>query len=196
MTLQNDAEIAKLAEWGMIAPFHAHQVRTLKNGLPAISSGLSSFGYDLSLSPTEFRIFRRIPGDVVDPKRFTVDHVEWSNIINQPDGQQYFILPAHSYALAVSLEHFIMPADIIAVCVGKSTYARCGVIVNVTPLEPGWTGHLTIEISNSSDSDVRVYANEGIAQLIFFRGNEPLVTYADRDGKYQDQPLEVTLARV
>lgn len=190
----NDTQILELAQHGMIAPYLRSQLRTIDDR-PVISRGVSSFGYDITLSATEFRIFRRIPGEVCDPKNFTIDHLEWSNIQNGPEGA-WFILPAHSYGLGVSLEHFIIPEDVIATCIGKSTYARCGVIVNVTPLEPGWAGHLTLEISNSSDSDVRVYANEGIAQLIFERGDRPAITYADRCGKYQDQAERVTLARV
>lgn len=190
----NDLQIAALAEGGMITPFIPRLIRKLNNH-PAISFGLSSFGYDITLSPKEFRIFRRIPGEVVDPKAFTMDHLEWSTLQQDSQGS-FFILPAHSYALAVSLEHFKIPADVIAICLGKSTYARTGVIVNVTPLEPGWTGHLTIEISNSSDSDVRVYANEGIAQLVFQRGTPPATTYADRSGKYQGQQHQITLAKV
>lgn len=190
----NDLQIAALAEGGMITPFIPRLIRSV-NEAPAISFGLSSFGYDITLSPKEFRIFRRIPGEVVDPKRFTIDHLEWSTLQQDSQGN-FFILPAHSYALAVSLEHFKIPADVIAICLGKSTYARTGVIVNVTPLEPGWTGHLTIEISNSSDSDVRVYANEGIAQLVFHRGDPPSTTYADRSGKYQGQQHQITLAKV
>lgn len=191
----NDLDILELCEQAqMISPYHPCLLRAV-DGIHAISFGLSSFGYDITLSPKEFRIFRRIPGEVVDPKAFSLDHLEWSPL--QADAQgEYFILPAHSYALAVSLEHFKIPADIIAICLGKSTYARTGVIVNVTPLEPGWQGHLTIEISNSSDSDVRVYANEGIAQLIFHRGTPPSTTYADRSGKYQGQSHQITLAKV
>ena len=192
--LLNDRAIRELAELGMIEPFHPRQIRTLSDDAPAISRGLSSFGYDITLSATEFRIFRRIPGEVVDPKNFTIDHLEWSNLQVGPEGS-WFILPAHSYALGVTVERFAMPDDVMATCLGKSTYARTGVIVNVTPLEPGWCGHLTLEISNSSDSDVRVYAGDGIAQLIFQRGERPDTTYADRSGKYQDQALEVTLAK-
>lgn len=193
--LLNDLAIRDLAELGMIEPFYRHQIRTLTDGAPAISRGVSSFGYDITLSATEFRIFRRIPGEVVDPKNFTIDHLEWSNLQLGSEGS-WFILPAHSYALGVTVERFVIPEDILAICLGKSTYARTGVIVNVTPLEPGWTGHLTLEISNSSDSDVRVYAGEGIAQLVFLRGDRPDITYADRSGKYQGQALEVTLAKV
>lgn len=190
----NDLQIAALAEGGMITPFIPRLIRSV-NEAPAISFGLSSFGYDITLSPKEFRIFRRIPGEVVDPKAFTMDHLEWSTLQQDSQGS-FFILPAHSYALAVSVERFTMPPDVIAICLGKSTYARTGVIVNVTPLEPGWQGHLTIEISNSSDSDVRVYANEGIAQLVFHRGTPPATTYADRSGKYQGQQHQITLAKV
>ena len=190
----NDTQIIELAEQGMISPYLRSQLRTIDDR-PVISRGVSSFGYDITLSATEFRIFRRIPGEVVDPKNFTIDHLEWSNLQTGPEGS-WFILPAHSYGLGVSMEDFIIPEDVIATCIGKSTYARCGVIVNVTPLEPGWAGHLTLEISNSSDSDVRVYANEGIAQLVFERGDRPAITYSDRSGKYQHQAERVTLARV
>ena len=195
MSILNDTEIRRLGEAGMISPFFPAQVRTLNDAVPAISRGLSSFGYDITLSASEFRIFRRLPGDVVDPKAFTIDHLEWSTLTTGPEGA-WFILPAHSYALGVTVEHFAIPPDVVGVCLGKSTYARCGVIVNVTPLEPGWTGHLTLEISHSSDSDVRVYAGEGIAQLMFHRGERPEITYADRAGKYQGQQLAVTLAKV
>ncbi len=191
----NDLQILELCEQAkMISPFYPRLIRTVDQA-PAISFGLSSYGYDITLSGKEFRIFRRLPGDVVDPKAFTIDHLEWSNLQHDSQGA-FFILPAHSYALAVSVERFVMPADVIAICLGKSTYARTGVIVNVTPLEPGWQGHLTIEISNSSDSDVRVYANEGIAQLVFLRGDPPSTTYADRSGKYQHQQHQITLAKV
>ena len=195
MSILNDREIRRLGEAGMITPFAPQQIRTLTDGVPAISRGLSSFGYDITLSASEFRIFRRLPGDVVDPKAFTIDHLEWSNLATGPEGA-WFSLPAHSYALGVTVERFSIPSDVVGVCLGKSTYARCGVICNVTPLEPGWTGHLTLEISNSSDSDVRVYAGEGIAQLLFHRGEPPSVTYADRSGKYQGQQLAVTMAKV
>lgn len=196
MAILNDSQIATLAAAGMITPFEPQLHRLGATNVPAISYGLSSFGYDISLSANEFRIFRRRPGDVVDPKAFTIDHLEAQDLITTPTGEQFFILPAHSYALGVSVERFDIPANVIGTCVGKSTYARCGVIVNVTPLEPSWAGHLTLEVSNSSDSDVRLYANEGIAQVHFYQGNRPGVTYLDRAGKYQDQLEEVTLARV
>lgn len=196
MTIQTDNEIITLAEAGMIEPFERQLLRLGPTNVPAISYGLSSFGYDISLSANEFRIFRRRPGAIVDPKAFTDDHLEHADLITLGTGEQFFILPAHSYALGVSAERFRMPSDVVGVCVGKSTYARCGVIVNVTPLEPGWRGHLTIEISNSSDSDVRVYAGEGIAQILFHKGLRPHTTYRDRSGKYQDQPEQVTLARI
>jgi dCTP deaminase len=179
----------------MITPFRP-QLHRGDGHTQLISCGLSSFGYDLTLSPDDFRIFRRVPGTVVDPKHFTGSHLETSKLITLISGERFFVLPAHSYALGVSTERLHMPPDVVGVCVGKSTYARCGVICNVTPLEPGWKGHLTIEISNSSDSDVRVYANEGIAQVLFHQGATPQTTYADRSGKYQDQRHEVTLARL
>ena len=193
--LLNDSAILELGRTGMITPCNAGQIRTISTGAPAISRGLSSFGYDITLSPLEFRVFHRIPGDVVDPKNFTPDHLSYAPLHTGPQGK-WFIQPAHSYALGVSAERFKMPPDVIGICLGKSTYARTGLIVNVTPLEPGWEGHLTIEISNSSDSDVRVYADEGIAQLLFIKGDRPAVTYADRSGKYQHQAHAVTLAKI
>lgn len=193
----SDNEIHALAnEQGMIQPFESILQRLGPTNVPAISFGISSFGYDLSLSPEDFRVFQRRPGHVVDPKDFRAADLVQAQLQTECTGEQFFVLPAHSYALGVSAERLEMPSDVIGICLGKSTYARCGIIVNATPLEPGWQGHLTIEISNSSDSDCRVYASEGIAQVLFFRGLRPHITYQDRSGKYQHQVEQVTLARV
>lgn len=188
----------------MISPFIPELVRHYTvQGHPdfspqifkVISYGLSSYGYDIRLSNKEFKIFRRIPGQTIDPKNFDSKNLEDSALHFDKYGS-YFILPAHSYALGVAVEKITMPSDVIAIAVGKSTYARCGVILGITPSEPGWSGHLTIELSNSSSADVRVYANEGIAQLLFFKGEQCETTYSDRAGKYQDQPEQVVFSKV
>jgi len=183
-----------MADKGMISPFEPKQVRHVGD-LPVISFGLSSFGYDIKLSPADFRIFKHIPGTVVDPKNFTPENLEPTKLHTDRNGS-YFILPAHSYGLGVSLERLEIPENITVICLGKSTYARCGIIANVTPAEAAWRGHLTLELSNSSSADCRIYANEGIVQLLFLEGEACTVNYELRQGKYQDQPEVVTLARV
>ncbi|MFN2422043.1 MAG: dCTP deaminase [Gemmatimonadota bacterium] len=184
MSILPDREIARLArEQGMIEPFEEGQVRG-----GAISYGLSSYGYDIRVAD-EFKVFTNIYSVVVDPKAF--DPRSFVDI--QDD---HCIIPPNSFALARTLEFFRIPNDVLVVCVGKSTYARCGILVNVTPLEPEWRGHLTLEISNTTPLPAKIYANEGIAQLLFFRGaGIPAVTYATRGGKYQDQQ-GVTLPRM
>ena len=178
----------------MIEPFYPELVRSLNN-IPCISYGLSSFGYDLRLSPDDFRIFRHVPGTVVDPKRFNPENLEKARLHSSDHGS-YFILPGNSYALGVAMEKLKIPRGITVVCLGKSTYARCGIIANCTPAESEWQGHLTLEFSNSSAADCRLYAYEGIVQLLFFEGGSCEVSYEDRNGKYQHQQHEVTLARV
>lgn len=178
---------------GMIVPFcnqlvrHSHQ--------PVISYGLSSYGYDIRLSPKEFYVFKHVPGKVVNPKKFNPANLESVQLESDSDGD-YFTIPAHSYGLGVALEKLTMPADVTAVCVGKSTYARVGLIANITPVEAGWSGHLTLEFSNSSSADCRIYAGEGVCQLLFFQGERCKTTYADRSGKYQHQQQSVTLAKI
>jgi dCTP deaminase len=198
--IKNDAWINKMAAEGMIQPFQPSLVRHLDlNGSggqhPVISYGLSSYGYDIRLSPAEFRIFRHIPGTVVDPKNFNPDNLEPTALRTDENGS-YFVLPAHSYGLGVALEKISVPDNISIICIGKSTYARCGIIANLTPAEAGWRGHLTLEFSNSSSADCRIYANEGVVQLIFFEGEPCQISYETRRGKYQDQDERVTLARV
>lgn len=192
--LKNDAWIAQLAEEGMISPFEPKLIRRLDT-MPVISYGLSSFGYDIRLSPSEFRIFRHIPGTVVDPKYFNPQNLQ-STELHQDENGSYFILPAHSYGLGVALERLAIPENITVFCIGKSTYARCGIICNLTPAEAGWRGHLTLEVSNSSSADCRIYANEGIVQLLFFEGNPCQISYEARQGKYQDQPESIVMARI
>lgn len=192
--LKNDIWIKQMAEKGMITPFQPSQVRQVDSN-PVISFGLSSFGYDIRLSPKDFRIFRHIPGTVVDPKNFTPDNLETAKL-HSDRKDSFFILPAHSYGLGVALERLAMPDNITAICMGKSTMARVGVIANITPVEAGWRGYLTLEFSNSSSADCRVYANEGIVQLLFLEGEPCSVSYHAREGKYQDQSEVVTIARV
>ena len=192
--IKNDIWIRAQAEQGMITPFEPQLIRRVEDQ-PIISFGLSSFGYDIRLSPADFRIFRHIPGTVVDPKQFNPHNLEQTQLHTDQDGS-YFILPAHSYGLGVALEKLDVPDNVIIVCLGKSTYARCGIIANTTPAEAAWRGHLTLEFSNSSSADCRIYANEGIVQLLFFEGDPCSVSYATRQGKYQDQQLSVTLPRV
>ena len=198
--IKNDAWIAKMAAKGLIQPFQPSLVRQLEQtetspAHPVISFGLSSYGYDIRLSPAEFRIFRHIPGTVVDPKNFSPANLEPTELRTSDSGS-YFVLPAHSYGLGVALEKISVPDNISVICIGKSTYARCGIIANLTPAEAGWRGHLTLEFSNSSSADCRIYANEGVVQLIFFEGEPCQVSYATRRGKYQDQAEQVTLAKV
>lgn len=197
--LKNDRWIKEQAAKGMIEPFESSLVREIelpdKQKRKVLSYGSSSFGYDIRLSPKEFLIFRHIPGTVVDPKNFNPDNLESVPLHHDKNGD-FFIIPAHSYGLGVALEKLNVPPNITIICLGKSTYARCSIILNATPAEACWRGNLTLELSNSSSADCRVYANEGIAQLLFFEGEPCDVTYQDRLGKYQDQPHQVILPRV
>ena len=199
--IKNDKWIIEQAEKGMISPFEQTSVRKAllgtKQEIPTISWGLSSYGYDIRLSPHDFRIFRHIPGTVVDPKNFNPKNLEKAQLHSNEDGSSYFIIPANSYGLGASLESITMPPNVTAICLGKSTYARVGVIANITPLEASWHGQsITLEFSNASSADVRIYANEGVVQLLFFEGEKCQTTYSDRQGKYQNQGRGVTLPKV
>ena len=184
MTIQSDKWIRNMAKsHEMINPFEENQIRDNK-----ISYGLSSYGYDARVS-NEFKIFTNVNSEVVDPKNF-----KQSNFISKKVSE--CIIPPNSFVLSSTIEYFKIPNDIMVICLGKSTYARCGIIVNVTPLEPGWEGYVTLEFSNTTPLPAKIYANEGAAQFIFLKGNEkPEVTYADRDGKYMKQK-GVTLPKV
>ena len=175
-----------MAERGMIEPFQADQVR-VREGERVISYGTSSYGYDVRCAP-EFKVFTNINSATVDPKAFD----ERSFVDIQGDS---CIVPPNAFALARTVEYFRIPRDVLTLCVGKSTYARCGIIVNVTPLEPEWEGHVTLEFSNTTNLPAKIYAGEGVAQLLFFQSDEPCeVSYKDRGGKYQRQK-GVTLPR-
>ena len=172
----------------MIAPFTSNQIRTDKQGNPAISYGLSSYGYDVRCS-NEFKVFTNVYSTTVDPKNFN----DQSFITIQGD---YCTIPPNSFALARTIEYFRIPSDVLVICLGKSTYARCGVIVNVTPLEPEWEGHVTLEFSNTTPLPAKIYADEGVAQFIFYQSDQQCrTTYKDRSGKYQGQQ-GVTLPKV
>lgn len=202
--LKNDHWIREQAAAGMIEPFVPGLVREILHGDDyghqisshrVLSFGTSSYGYDLRLSSKEFQIFRHVPGTVMNPKRFNPANLEPAQLHQDADGI-YFILPAHSYGLGVALERLRIPPNITAICLGKSTYARLGIIANMTPAEAGWEGHLTLEFSNSSGADCRIYAWEGICQVLFLEGEPCDTTYADRAGKYQGQEESVVVARV
>lgn len=168
---------------GMIEPFVENQRR---EGM--ISYGLSSYGYDARCAP-EFKIFTNVNNAIVDPKDFSTN----SFVDRETD---VCIIPPNSFALARTVEYFRIPRDVLVICLGKSTYARCGIIVNVTPLEPEWEGHVTLEFSNTTPLPAKIYANEGVCQFLFFKGDQPCdVSYKDRAGKYMNQ-TGVTLPRL
>jgi dCTP deaminase len=184
MTVMPDHWIRDQAQQNeMIAPFEEAQKR---DGV--ISYGLSSYGYDARLA-NEFKVFTNVDNAVVDPKRFAA-----SSFVDRIGDE--CVIPPNSFVLSRTIEYFKIPEDVLVICLGKSTYARCGLIVNVTPLEPGWEGHVTLEISNTTPLPAKVYANEGISQFVFFKGDSPCETsYAKRKGKYQGQ-TNITLPTI
>jgi len=195
MTLLSDKEIKQLAlEEEMISPFQDHLISE-EGGRKILSYGLGSYGYDIRLSPKQCLVFGRIQYGECDPKSFDPDILVPSELKEDEHGQ-YFILPPYGYCLGVAEERLQLPKDVTVVAVGKSTYARSGIMVNITPAEALWEGYLTLEISNCTGLFNRIYANEGITQLLFFRGNPCEVTYADRKGKYQDQAQNVVFSQV
>lgn len=180
MSIKSDRWIRKMAEeHGMIEPFEPGQVRE-RDGRKLVSYGTSSYGYDVRCS-REFKVFTNINSAIVDPKAFDENSFVDMDL-------DVCIIPPNSFALARTVEYFRIPRDVLTICLGKSTYARCGIIVNVTPLEPEWEGHVTLEFSNTTTLPARIYANEGVAQMLFFQSDEPCeVSYKDRGGKYQGQ---------
>lgn len=187
MSIKSDRWIEKMArEQDMISPFEPGQVRENEKGR-IISYGVSSYGYDVRCS-NEFKIFTNLNSAVVDPKAF--DESSFVDIVSD-----VCIIPPNSFALARTVEYFRIPRNVLTICLGKSTYARCGLIVNVTPLEPEWEGHVTLEFSNTTTLPAKIYAFEGIAQMLFLESDEVCsVSYKDRGGKYQGQ-RGVTLPR-
>jgi dCTP deaminase len=200
----NDRQI--LQRKNMIDPMEDVLVRRHEDtGRKMISYGLSSFGYDIRLGqkllvckPVTTKGPLKVEG-VIDPKAKNQDEESfyWEELYTVHDSSgEWAYIPAYGFALGNSVERFEMPDDVVGVCVGKSTYARCGLIVNVTPLEPGWEGYLTLELHNTTPRPIRVYINEGIAQIMFHQGERPSTTYKERDGKYQDQPAHPVFAKV
>jgi dCTP deaminase len=194
MTILSDNEIMTEAMEGMIVPYVIRQVKEA-DGFPVISYGQSSFGYDIRLGE-QVMLFYKHYGSDIDPKDFDRDALIHAGVYADENNGRYAIIPPHSFALGSTVERFAIPRDVMVVFVGKSTYARCGLIVNVTPAEPGWEGHLTLELHNTTPLPLRVYLGEGIAQALFFRGEACRVSYADRGGKYQGQRSGVVTARV
>lgn len=187
MNPQSDRWIREMAQnHRMIEPFVGHQVREA-SGKKVISYGLSSYGYDIRVANT-FKVFTNINNSIVDPKNFREE-----TFVDVTTDE--CIIPPNSFALAVSIEYFRIPTNVLTFCIGKSTYARCGIIVNVTPFEPGWEGTVTLEISNTTPLPAKIYANEGLAQVIFYQGEPCEVSYADRKGKYMNQQA-ITIPRI
>ena len=188
MAIKSDKWIRRMAEeTGMIEPFEPRQVRE-SDGRRIISFGTSSYGYDIRCAD-EFKVFTNINSTIVDPKNF--DSNSFVDVKSD-----VCIIPPNSFALARTIEYFRIPRNVLTVCLGKSTYARCGIIVNVTPFEPEWEGYVTLEFSNTTPLPAKIYANEGACQFLFLQGNEPCeISYADRAGKYMGQ-LGVTLPRL
>ena len=184
MPVLSDKWIKRMAkEQEMISPFEEKQIRG-----NSISYGVSSYGYDARVAD-EFKIFTNVNTEIVDPKNF-----KSTSFVSRKGSE--CIIPPNSFVLASTVEYFKVPEDVLVICLGKSTYARCGIIVNVTPLEPSWCGHVTLEFSNTTPLPAKIYANEGVAQFVFLEGNEnPEVSYSDRKGKYMGQ-TGVTLPKV
>jgi len=184
MSIKSDKWIRKMSsEHDMISPFEDKQVSSQK-----ISYGLSSYGYDIRVTD-EYKIFTNINNSIIDPKRF--DENSFVNFKGD-----VCIVPANSFALARSVEYFKIPRNVLTICLGKSTYARCGIIVNVTPFEPEWEGHVTLEISNTTPLPAKIYSNEGLCQVLFFESDEDCETsYKDKKGKYQKQ-TGITLPKI
>ena len=189
MSIKSDKWIRRMAEQtGMIEPFEPAQVRHAADGHRIISYGTSSYGYDIRCA-REFKVFTNIYSTVVDPKNF--DEKSFVDI-----NAEVCVIPPNSFALARTMEYFRIPRNVLTICLGKSTYARCGIIVNVTPFEPEWEGFVTLEFSNTTPLPAKIYANEGIAQVLFFESDSPCETsYKDKAGKYQNQ-TGITLPRL
>jgi dCTP deaminase len=193
MGLKNDKWIKEMAEKGMIRPYAPYSVKNVmlddlnsEKLLPIISYGVSSYGYDMRVAG-EFKIFTNHWPGIIDPKNFD-DNVTVTELNVKEEYGAYVIIPPNSFALARSVEYFVIPRSVMTICLGKSTLARCGIIVNVTAFEPEWEGHVTIEISNTTPLPLKIYPFEGIAQVLFFEADEVCeVSYKDRKGKYQGQ---------
>lgn len=196
MSIKSDRWIKRMSRaQNLINPFEERLVRTIEDRR-IISSGLSSYGYDCRLARDEFKVFSPVTGTEIDPKNFDPNSLLDVPIRRAEDGSDYWLLPPHSYALGVTIERFEIPRNVTALAIGKSTYARCGLIANTTPLEANWCGRLVVELYNAANLPVRLYAEEGFIQILFFESDEECATsYSDRGGKYQDQQ-GLTLAKL
>jgi len=196
MSIKSDAWIKRMSRTQhLIDPFEEKLIRTVADRR-IISSGLSSYGYDCRLARDEFKVFSPVTGTEIDPKNFDPNSLLDVPIRRADDGSDYWLLPPHSYALGVTIERFQIPRNVTALAIGKSTYARCGLIANTTPLEANWCGRLVVELYNAANLPVRLYAEEGFIQILFFESDEECDTsYSDRGGKYQDQK-GLTLAKL
>ena len=196
MSIKSDVWIKRMCrEEGLIEPFEDRLLRAVDDR-KIISCGLSSYGYDCRLARDEFKVFSPVTGTEIDPKNFDPSSLLAVPLRKASDESEYWLLPPHSYALGVTIEHFNMPRRVTALAIGKSTYARCGLIANTTPLEADWRGRLVVELYNAANLPVRLYAEEGFIQILFFESDEDCETsYSDRGGKYQNQ-TGLTLAKV
>ena len=196
MSIKSDAWIKRMSRTQyLIDPFEEKLIRTVADRR-IISGGLSSYGYDCRLARDEFKVFSPVTGTEIDPKNFDPNSLLDVPIRRADDGSDYWLLPPHSYALGVTIERFQIPRNVTALAIGKSTYARCGLIANTTPLEANWCGRLVVELYNAANLPVRLYAEEGFIQILFFESDEECDTsYSDRGGKYQDQK-GLTLAKL
>lgn len=196
MSIKSDSWIKRMSRaQNLIHPFEEKLIRAVADRR-IISSGLSSYGYDCRLARDEFKVFSPVTGTEIDPKNFDPDSLLDVPIRRADDGSDYWLLPPHSYALGVTIERFQIPRNVTALAIGKSTYARCGLIANTTPLEANWCGRLVVELYNAANLPVRLYAEEGFIQILFFESDEECETsYSDRGGKYQDQK-GLTLAKL
>lgn len=196
MSIKSDRWIKRMSRaQNLINPFEEKLIRAVDDRR-IISSGLSSYGYDCRLARDEFKVFSPVTGTEIDPKNFDPNSLLDVPIRRAEDGSDYWLLPPHSYALGVTIERFQIPRNVTALAIGKSTYARCGLIANTTPLEANWCGRLVVELYNAANLPVRLYAEEGFIQILFFESDEECETsYSDRGGKYQDQK-GLTLAKL
>lgn len=196
MSIKSDSWIKRMSRsQNLIHPFEEKLIRAVADRR-IISSGLSSYGYDCRLARDEFKVFSPVTGTEIDPKNFDPNSLLDVPIRQADDGSDYWLLPPHSYALGVTIERFQIPRNVTALAIGKSTYARCGLIANTTPLEANWCGRLVVELYNAANLPVRLYAEEGFIQILFFESDEECETsYSDRGGKYQDQK-GLTLAKL
>jgi dCTP deaminase len=194
MSVLSDKQIKAFAAEGMITPFQDKLV-SVENEIKILSYGLSSYGYDIRLSPNQCLLFGGVQHGSCDAKNFDPEILKETELHEDERGK-YFIIPPFGYCLGVAMEHLCLPRDVTVVAVGKSTYARAGIMANITPAEAGWEGHLTLEISNCTPLFNRIYANEGICQLLFYQGEPCDVDYKQRKGKYQSQPYEIVLSKV